>query len=228
MAKGFRIYNGRDFQKVGGGNVKIWNGHDWEHGKARSWDGHNWINLLEERHVTTWDATWTQGYWSEWHGHEAKGHQGYLLWDGNYLLEGSYGPYYDHWDWGNESGMIGFDDGSIRRELSGARIEKVELFLYEVHAGYYAGGQAVIGAHNSRGWQSHFHEINHGIARQRFYGRGNGQWITLPNWVGDNFRDNKLSGLTTYADGTSLWQYLVFAGTNQGWKKPKLRITYWN
>ena len=225
MAKGLRIYNGRDFQKVGGGNVRIWDGHDWQHGKARSWDGHNWINLLEERHVTTWDATWTQGYWS-WN--ESKGHQGYLVWDGNYPLQGSYQPFMDRWDLGNAHGMIGFDDAGIRNALNGARIERVEVFLFYEHWGYYAGGQAVVGTHNARGWQSRFSEANHGVVRARYYGRHTGQWLTLPNWVGDNFRDNLLSGITLSADGTSLWQYGVAAGTNQGWKKPKLRITYWN
>ena len=60
MTKGVRIDNGNGFQRVGSRNVRIWDGHNWEPGKARSWDGYEWVNLLEERHVTTWEATWSQ------------------------------------------------------------------------------------------------------------------------------------------------------------------------
>lgn len=224
MAKGFRIYNGRDFQKVGSGNVRIWDGGNWQHGKARAWDGHNWINLLEERHVTTWEATNSCGYWGADHGRLSHNHYN-SLWKANHPLQGNYRPYHDGFNNQAEGGMIWFDDGNIRAQLAGARIERVEVFLYAVHSAYYNGGEAVIGTHNARGYRDRFEEANHSVATARFWGRNQGQWITLPNWVGDNFRDNLLSGITTFGNA-SLWQYIVYAGSNDGWKKPKLRITY--
>lgn len=225
MAAGIDLYDGHNWVKVGSRNVRMYDGHNWQPGKMRLYDGHNWINALESRHVTTWEATWSQGYWS-WGA--PKGNQGYLLWKGNHPLQGCYQPFYDRYDRGNAGGMIGFDDANIRAQLAGARIEKVEFYAYYEHWAYYAGGEAVIGTHNNRGWAGRFWESNHGVARARYYGRHQGQWITLPNWVGDNFRDNKLCGITIHADNNNLWQYGVMAGTNDGWKKPKLRITYWN
>lgn len=218
---------GNGWQRLNSNNVRIWNGSSWQRPKARIWNGHDWIECLEERHVDTWDCTWSNGYWSDWHNNEAKGKWGGLVWAANHPLQGSYAPYRDHWDWGNEGGMMGFDDGNIRWKLQGARIEKVELYLQACHFGYYSGGEAVIGTHNARGWQEYFSEINHGIVHARYYSRTQGQWIQLPNWVGDNFRDNKLAGFTTKADSPNLWQYGVFEGSDSGWKKPKLRITYW-
>ena len=123
--------------------------------------------------------------------------------------------------------MAGFDDANIRATLAGARIERVELYLHSLHWAYMSGGTAVIGLHNARGWQERFSEVNHGVARVRYYRRDQGQWITLPNWVGDNLRDNLITGITTNADNNSLWQYGIFAGVGDSWKRPKLRITYW-
>lgn len=225
MAAGIDLYDGHNWVKVGSGNVRMYDGHNWQPGKMRLYDGRNWITALESRHVTTWEATWTQGYWS-WGN--AKGNERWLVWSGNYPLQGCYQPFYDKYDRGNAGGMIGFDDGNIRQALAGARIEKVEVFLYYEHWAYDAGGEAVVGTHNGRGWQGRFSEANHGVCHARYYGRHTGQWLTLPNWVGDNFRDNLLSGITVHADNNNLWQYGVVAGTNCGWKKPKLRITYSN
>ena len=221
MAKGFRIANGSDWQKVGSGNVRIFDGHDWRPGKAHAWDGHNWIDLLEERHCDTFEATWTQGYWS-WG--IAKGRS--ALVSGNRPVQGCYRPYHDSYDRGDEWGMIGFDDAAIRSALAGTNIEKVEVYLHSLHWMYGNGGQCVIGTHNGRGWQSKAWEANHSVAQARFWQRNQGQWITLPNWVGDNFRDNRLSGITVHAGTTNGWYYGYFAGTNDGWMKPKIRFTY--
>ena len=222
---GINLYDGQNWKKVGGSNVRVYDGQNWQNGQMRIYDGQNWSGSLESRHVATWEATWTQGYWS-WG--KAKGNEKYLVWSGNYPLQGCYQPFYDRYDKGNAGGMIGFDDGNIRSTLSGARIEKVEVYLHYVHWAYKSGGEAVVGTHNCRGWQEYFWENDHAVCRARYYGRDKGAWLTLPNWVGDNLRDNKLSGITIHADNNNLWQYGVVAGTNCGWKKPKLRITYIN
>lgn len=221
----YRGANG-EWIKLGGGNVRVSNGHTWIPPRARIWDGHNWINCLEEKHVDEFVATNSGGYWGSDHGNVSHNHFN-SLWAPNYPLQGNYRPYHDRFSNNGQHGMIYFNDQDIRNHLAGARIERVELFLYAVHSAYFNGGEAVIGTHNFRGgWSDVFQEVNHGVARARFYGRNTSQWIVLPNWVGDNLRDNLISGITTNGENASLWQYIVFAGTNQGWKAPKLRITY--
>lgn len=207
--------------KIGGGNLRISNGHTWIPPHGRIWNGHEWVGFLDEKHCDTFEATWTQGYWS-WGA--AKGRS--ALVSPNRPVQGCYRPYHDSYDWGDEWGMIGFDDGRIRAALAGSRIEKVEVYLHSLHWMYGNGGQCVIGTHNGRGWQSRAWESNHSVAQARFWQRNQGQWITLPNWVGDNFRDNKLSGITVHAGTTNGFYYGYFAGTADGWMKPKLRFTY--
>lgn len=222
-----RLWDGHNWQRANSNHVRVWDGHNWSRPHVRLWDGQRWVEGLEERRVTTWEATWTNGYWSgEMHGNIAKTGGGYA-WGSNTLAQGSYSPYHDHWDWGNEGGMAGFDDGNMRWELAGARIEKVELYLHSKWWGYGSGGEAVIGTHNARGWQKYFQERDHGVVRQRFYWRGQDMWMQMPNWVGEGLRDNWLAGITTKADNPNLWQYGIFSGTNDGWQKPKIRITYW-
>lgn len=221
----YRGANG-EWIKLGGGNVRVSNGHTWIPPRARIWNGHEWLNLLEERKITTWTATWSEGYWGADHGNIAHTHYN-SLWRHDRLAQGDYQPYHDRFNRSIEHGMAGFDDANIRAELAGARIEKVEIYLHSLHWAYMSGGTAVIGLHNARGWQERFSEVNHGVARVRYYRRDQGQWITLPNWVGDNLRDNLITGITTSADNNSLWQYGIFAGIWDGWKKPKIRITYW-
>ena len=208
---------------------KIYHNKKWQEAKTRIRQNGKWVDLVPPyvptQRQTTWSATWTGGYWSEVHNNVLKPWT--AVWSPDYPVQGSYNPFHDTWDWGNEGGMIGFDDGNIRWMLSGARIDKVEVYLYSEHWAYQNGGQAVIGTHNHRGGRpGRFSEANHGVARARYTTRKQGQWITLPNWVGDNFKNNLLSGITVKADGTNIFQYGVFARARDGWKAPKLRITY--
>ena len=42
----YRGANG-EWIKLGGGNVRVSNGHTWIPPRARIWNGHEWLNLLE-------------------------------------------------------------------------------------------------------------------------------------------------------------------------------------
>ena len=106
-------------------NTRIWDGHNWQKAKIRGWDGHRWVMLSEERHVDTWEATWSHGYWSWGSAKPATSLQ-----PNNYLQSGAYTPFHDFYDVGAGHGMMGFNDGDIRNKLAGARIEKVELYVY--------------------------------------------------------------------------------------------------
>lgn len=203
----------------------------WVKGKVNFRKNGQWVGeeppkpaYVPSQHTKVWDATWTAGYWS-WGA--AKGWSAKV--SPNKPIQGCYvtdpARAWDQYDRGDEGGMIGFDDGDIRRTLSGARIDRIEVYLYAEHWYYYNGGTAIIGTHNAGGWQSHFSEANHGVVR-RAMGRQQGMWIQLPNWVGDNFKNNLLKGITVKAGTTNHSYYGYFSGTNDGNRKPKLRITY--
>lgn len=221
MAAGIDLYDGHNWVRVNSGNVRLWDGGKWTGGQMRIWDGHNWINGLESWHQNTWEATWIQSYWSwgakkDWRA----------LVRPDRPTQGNYQPYHDQWDWGDEWGLIGFDDNSVRNELRGSRISKVEVYLHSLHWMYYNGGTAVVGTHNSSSVPNTAYESNHGVATAKYYQREQGQWITLPNWVGNNFRDGNLRGITVHAGTTNSAYYGYFAGMGDGWKKPKIRISY--
>lgn len=208
--------------KLGGGNVRVSNGHNWIPPRARIWTGSEWKNLLDDRHVDTWECTGVQSFWS-WGA--AKGWSALVRPDRP--TQGCYRPYHDSYDWGDESAQIYFDWGNIQNTLRGAKIEKVEIYMHCLHSMNYNGGQGVFGLHNAPGWQSKYSETNFGVARAWYNRRDQGQWITLPNWVGDNFRDGSVKGITCRAGDTAGVRYLWYAGSADGWKKPKIRITYW-
>lgn len=230
-----RIRKGGKWEDI---RPKVYSGGKWVDAHTRVRVNGQWVDLEKPKseskpayvpqvHVGTWWATWSEGYWGRHQNFVSHAHYNSKI-NRNYPVQGNYVPSSDSflgWD-GIEGGMIGFDDGNIRSALKGAKINKIEIYLVSYHWYNWSGGTAVIGTHNTRGWTDRFQESNHGVARQRYTSRVQGHWITLPNWVGDNFRDNLLSGITVYADNTSKDQYGYFAGSLSGGDAPRLRITY--
>ena len=85
MAAGIDLFDGKQWTKVGPNKIRVRIGQEWQTAKTRLWDNYNWINISGERKTTTWEATWSQGYWS-WG--TPKGNEGYLLWKGNHPFKG--------------------------------------------------------------------------------------------------------------------------------------------
>lgn len=129
-------------------------------------------------------------------------------------------------DLGRQRSMIGFNHSDIRSKLSGAKIEKVELYLRSKHFHNTSGGYAVIGRHNSSTVKpTSFSETANNVKSEQFTKRDQEKWITLPNSVGETLRDNKTKGLTLYANTDSLKRYGYFYGMGNG-SEPQIRITY--
>lgn len=227
MTAGIDLYDGKKWQRLDQRSISMWNGSGWVKGRVRIFDGDKWHDIpgLQKTYTTTWEATWSEGYWGSDHSNIAHTHYN-SLWRHDRLAQGDYQPFHDNFNKSIEHGMVGFDDANMRSQLAGSTILKTELYLHSLHWAYTSGGLAVIGTHNARGWQEYFSENWHGIIRVNYYKRDQGQWITLPNWVGEYIRDNKVAGITTSADNGSLKEYGIFAGLWDGWKKPKIRITY--
>lgn len=227
MAAGIRLFDGSKWVTVGGDKSRVWDGSKWVSGKSRLWDGSKWISVGLQRYTKEYSAVWSEGFWGPTRGNLSHTHYNSLV-RHDRLTQGNYLPYHDSWIGrnGRESGMFGIDIDAFRRDLQGAKIESISVYYHVIHSGYSNGTELVVGTHNCKNWQDVFHESNHAVAKARYYKRDQGQWINLPVWVGNNLRDGLLCGLTTYSNATDLWHYCYCAGVWDGWKKPKIRVTY--
>lgn len=143
-----------------------------------------------------------------------------------WMYQGRYSPSRFQSDMGRQRAMVGFNDGDIRNNLKGAKIEKVEIYLRNRHFWYANGGKAVIGYHNSSTDKpSSFSETKHGAKEQNYSKRSQGQWITMPDEFGELLRDNKAKGFTLYANTHDLKKYGYFYGVGTS-NPPQIRITY--
>ncbi len=131
---------------------------------------------------------------------------------------------------GNEKSIIGFDSPSIRADLLGATITKVEVVLKNKYWFNSTGGTAIIGTHNSSAGSapSTCPTLNDDLGA--FSG-----WPKAATWtvVVDNadfgvaLQAGTARGLCIGpAPTTNHVYYGYFAGSNDSTNKPKLKITY--
>lgn len=117
-------------------------------------------------------------------------------------------------------GMVGFQP--MTSDLSGADIEKVELYLYTPHWYYSSGGSAGVGFHGhlaKPGWWSGTHAslVREGIPKP------GGVWVTLPSWTHDHWKTGSYRGITLRAPGDSTDpKYYGYAD----YTRCRLRVTY--
>ena len=118
---------------------------------------------------------------------------------------------------GNQYSMIGFDDATIRSNLSGATINKVELYLNNNHFYSNSGGNAVIGTHNQTTLSgSHSSSQITDNLQQTHFDYGQAKWITIPNSIGNALRDNTAKGIALGpGPSTSQSYYGYFAGNGE-------------
>lgn len=134
---------------------------------------------------------------------------------------------------GNQYSVILFPYSTIATDLSGATINKVEVYLNNNHWYYNSGGTAIIGYHNSATTPSSFTypSSTDNITRSSFtYGQA--KWVTVDNSIGTAFKNGTAKGILLgkgqTAGGTlstDKLYYGYFAGNGQS-GEPQLRITY--
>ena len=193
---------------------KKWNGSNWVDAQAYKWDGDKWVNVSTQQHVKTWDSTWTQSY-----GDENQKRTG----DRALKLSHGYYPNVDGY-WGIMRSLCGF--GDIAKELQGAKIDKVEIYLRNEHWYYYAGGKVGIGYHNHATVPQTFSHSHYQAKVESYSARGQAKWITMPKSLGEGIRDGKYKGFSLYTDSKIMDYYGIFYGAQDGSNKPKLKITY--
>lgn len=206
-------YNDVRIRKNGNFNTKA---------TVRRYTGSKWEVISEEKHVRTWEASWTRSYDQ---GNNPKP----MVADVGRLYQGRYGnpdsQVYGQ-PWGRQRSLIGFPT-SLQSELNGARIEKFELYLHIEWAWYWAGAVANIGLHNFTSTPSRFNHIRYGINAIRYNSRDEGKWITIDKNIAAMFASGAARGFTLIKESDDPLFYAYWYGTNGGDKKPKIRVTYY-
>ncbi|MFT8556541.1 hypothetical protein [Liquorilactobacillus hordei] len=232
MTQGIRMSDGNGGWLDRQGQAKIWNGSSWQKAKVKLWTALNegWRTVSQTTNTLTFPATWTQSYYGQTSWTAARGLNSSARPrndKGNNMLQGRFSNPDVRWegDAGIQAGMMGFNDNAIRSALQNSTINSVRLYIHSQHWWYTTGGQLVLGTHNASGWQGRFNFRQLDIARQKYGSRNEGHWVTLPNWVGEQFRDNVIKGFVTFNGSTDPYYYGFFYGTDDS-RKPQLQITY--
>lgn len=165
-----------------------------------------------QTYTKTYTSTWTRSYQGD----------GSLRISNGDIYQGQYSSTN-----GNQRSLIGFDDDTIRADLSGATITKVEVRLDNTHFYNNSGGTAVLGTHDYGSAPSSWSGSRVNESRQNFsWAKGALKWVTVSNSFGTDFKSGAATGIALGpGDSTSLTYYGYFVGQN-GTNKPQVRITY--
>lgn len=129
---------------------------------------------------------------------------------------------------GKQQSIIGFNSGSIAATLAGAIIDKVELYLYNIHTWAGSGSTVYFGVHNNSSAPSTASGIVHAhdfISSGKTH-RNTGGWLTLSTEFGSRLRDGTGKGIILQAPNNSRSYYGYAAGVGSGLTIPQIRITY--
>jgi hypothetical protein len=160
---------------------------------------------VKER-VKTYSATWGRSMCPQ-HGPES----------GSALYYGLYAAQYH----GQRRVMLGFDDATIRADLAGSTIRKVELRFHNTHAYYNNGVDVRIGGHKKDTPPGGYSSVRERVFTGHWPKTGGDTWKRVPDWFGRSLRDDVIRGLTIN-QGTDA---VAFYGA-MSWGSAKLRITY--
>lgn len=164
------------------------------------------------QYTKTWSATWSEAYDDT--RDTVFGDELFQGWTGNSL--------------GTNTSAIGFDHDSISSALSGATIDKVEVYAYATYWYNNSGGYVCLGTHNEltvpgvypssvQTHLAHFHLPKPG-----------GNWVDITSTtIGQALKDGTAKGLVFDASthGSDLTYSGRFDGSTQD-RSPALRITY--
>ncbi|MGZ4745612.1 MAG: hypothetical protein ACXVYY_00880 [Oryzihumus sp.] len=160
-------------------------------------------------YVSTITANWTQSF---------RGN-GSLRTDTTDAVQGYYSAN------GDQRALIGFP--SVTSMLSGAKVNKVEVYLYANNWWYNSGGTAIIGTHANASPPGYFVNATPDRVQSASWPKPGGRWVTLPSSAWDQFRTGAARGICVGpSGGTNLTYYGRFNGAGASSYKPLLRITY--
>ncbi|PCG85471.1 hypothetical protein CIB93_14040 [Streptomyces sp. WZ.A104] len=155
---------------------------------------------------------YTKTYTASWSGTYAN-RSSYNSFYGNKCVQGYYSS-----NNGTQAALIGFPS-SLGKDLSGAKIQKVELYLYYDHWYYNGGGKAVIKAHNHTSRPSKFSSDSE--SKTISWGRNVGRWIDITSV----FDSTSWRGVALDPNSKDKTYYGRAQGVGQA-HPPQLRVTY--
>ncbi|MFI1012677.1 hypothetical protein [Streptomyces sp. NPDC020965] len=147
-------------------------------------------------------------------------------WSGSYARRGSYNSYYGskcvqgYYSSTNgvQSSLIGFPS-ALGTDLSGATIERAEVYLYYEHWFTNSGGKAVIKAHSHTSRPGSFSSDSE--SKTVSWARNEGKWVDISSI----FDSTKWRGIALDPNSTSSTYYGIARGVGQT-NPPTLRVTY--
>ena len=218
-------WNGSSWVDNNNNNIRRFNGSNWnDKSTVRRWNGSSWQVVSEQKHVSVWEANWTQSY-----SQDGSKQPGYKTGEPGRMYQGRYGNPDSYWygnSWGRQRSLIGFPNNTYET-LKGARIEKVELYLHNYWAWYWAGVVACIGVHNFGSEPDRFNHVRYGVAEVRYNSRNEGKWITFDSSVASMFASGEARGFTLLKESDNPLYYGYWYGVYGGAYKPKIRVTYY-
>ncbi|MFI5688614.1 hypothetical protein [Streptomyces sp. NPDC051636] len=156
--------------------------------------------------------TYTKTYAASWSGSYAN-RGAYNSYYGNKCLQG----YYSSTN-GMQASLIGFPS-SLATDLSGATIQKAEVYLYFDHWYYNSGGKAVIKAHKHASRPSTFSSDSE--AQTITWGKNVGKWVDITAV----FDSTSWRGIALDPNNSDKTYYGRAQGVGQTYP-PQLRVTY--
>ena len=165
----------------------------------------------KKTYITTWSASATQGYDGSGRAESsADFKQGYSSYDGDSHGLVIFGG----------AAVSGSEKGkTLASALSGATLEKVEVYLYANHWYYNSGGTALIRAYNSTSLSNATPTGT--IKSSGSWPKPGGRWVDITSIATTSIR-----GVTVgKAGSTNLLYYGRFNGRTQSYK-PQLRVKY--
>lgn len=161
--------------------------------------------------------TYTKSYTADW----VRSYNG----SGNYMSDQDTANqgYYSS-ERGNQRSMIGFP-GTVKTDLTGATVNKIEIYLYFQHWYSNAGGTAVIGCHGAENPVS-TSSGTASIFTSAKWPKPGGRWVTLPSSTYDEWKSGAWCGILLGPGDSTSGTYYGKANGITGSYKPTLRVTY--
>lgn len=170
-----------------------------------------------QQYTKTYNATWSRA----WDDQGASVHS-----TNGELVQGYYSGYGQRLSW------IGFPFSTIQSDLSGATVNKVEVYLYYDHWYYNSGGTAIIGYHSSTATSApSYNSSLDNLDEKEVTGWGVnvGKWVDITSSGAFTASGWKTGAHTGIVIGYGPTTNLIYYGKARGYSEsnaPKLRITY--
>ncbi len=127
-----------------------------------------------------------------------------LSWDSRFGWKSGNNLYQGEWEnFGNHRGLMFFNASTIQSTLAGKTIKSVRLYMTRASRGGASASSALhFHLHNYTSQPAGMPALGTSLGNLASYSWGEGKWITLPNSVGEAFKNGTAKGLALYIAGT--------------------------